>query len=148
MRLKNAYIIKGESVVKDESGNITEIHCTYDEDSLSGSGTEASKRKVKGTLHWVSIKQALKAEVRVYDRLFTDEAPDSYKDTNFKDFLNPDSLNIINAFVEPSLKTAKVLDRFQFQRLGYFCVDKDTSENKLVFNRTVPLRDSWTKMGE
>jgi glutaminyl-tRNA synthetase len=148
VRLKNAYIIKGESVVKDETGNITEIHCTYDENSLSGSGTEASKRKVKGTLHWVSIKHAIKAEVRVYDRLFTDEAPDSYKDTNFKEFLNPESLTIIEAFVEPSLKTANVLDRFQFQRLGYFCVDKDTTNDKLVFNRTVPLRDSWAKMGE
>jgi glutaminyl-tRNA synthetase len=148
VRLKNAYIIKGESVVKDADGNVTEIHCTYDEDSLSGSGTEASKRKVKGTLHWVSIKHAIKAEVRVYDRLFTDEAPDSYKDKDFKEFLNPDSLKIIEAFVEPSLKTAKVLDRFQFQRLGYFCVDKDSTAEKLVFNRTVPLRDSWAKMGE
>ncbi|MBP8791644.1 MAG: glutamine--tRNA ligase/YqeY domain fusion protein [Lutibacter sp.] len=148
VRLKNGYIIKGESVVKDTDGTITEIHCTYDDDSLSGSGTEASKRKVKGTLHWVSIKHALKSEVRVYDRLFTDEAPDSYKDKDFKEFLNPESLQIIEAFVEPSLKTAKNLDRFQFQRLGYFCVDKDSTEEKLVFNRTVPLRDSWAKMGE
>ncbi len=148
VRLKNGYIIKGESVVKDADGNITEIHCTYDEDSLSGSGTEASKRKVKGTLHWVSIKHALKSEVRVYDRLFTDEAPDNYKDKDFKEFLNPESLQIIEAFVEPCLKTAAVLDRFQFQRLGYFCVDKDSTNEKLVFNRTVPLRDSWAKMGE
>ena len=148
VRLKNAYIIKAEGCVKDANGEVTEIHCTYDEDSLSGSGTEASKRKVKGTLHWVSIKHAEKAEVRVYDRLFTDEAPDGHKDKDFKEFINPDSLNIIEAFIEPSLKNSKVLDRFQFQRLGYFCVDKDTSENKLVFNRTVPLRDSWTKMGE
>ena len=148
VRLKNGYIIKGESVVKDTDGTITEIHCTYDDDSLSGSGTEASKRKVKGTLHWVSIKHALKSEVRVYDRLFTDEAPDSYKDKDFKEFLNPESLQIIEAFVEPSLKTAKNLDRFQFQRLGYFCVDKDSTTDKLVFNRTVPLRDSWAKMGE
>ena len=148
VRLKNGYIIKGESVVKDADGTITEIHCTYDDDSLSGSGTEASKRKVKGTLHWVSIKHALKSEVRVYDRLFTDEAPDSYKDKDFKEFLNPESLQIIEAFVEPSLKTAKNLDRFQFQRLGYFCVDKDSTEEKLVFNRTVPLRDSLAKMGE
>jgi glutaminyl-tRNA synthetase len=148
VRLKNAYIIKAESCLKDEEGNITEIYCTYDEDSLSGSGTEASKRKVKGTLHWVSVKHAEKAEVRVYDRLFTHEAPDSQKDKDFKEFLNPDSLQIIEAFVEPSLKTAKVLDRFQFQRLGYFCVDKDTTANQLVFNRTVPLRDSWAKMEE
>jgi glutaminyl-tRNA synthetase len=146
VRLKNAYIIKAESCVKDENGEVTEIHCIYDKDSLSGSGTEASKRKVKGTLHWVSAKHAIKAEVRVYDRLFTDEAPDGHKDKDFKEFLNPDSLTIINAFVEPSLKTAKNLDRFQFQRLGYFCVDKDTTSTKLVFNRTVPLRDSWAKM--
>ncbi|MBK5209429.1 MAG: glutamine--tRNA ligase/YqeY domain fusion protein [Flavobacteriaceae bacterium] len=148
VRLKNAYIIKGESVVKDENGEITEIHCTYDTDSLSGSGTEASQRKVKGTLHWVSIKHALKAEVRVYDRLFTDEAPDSHKDKDFKNFLNPDSLTVLEAFVEPSLKGVKILERFQFQRLGYFCVDKDTTSTHLVFNRTVPLRDSWAKMSD
>lgn len=148
VRLKNAYIIKGESVVKDKNGEITEIRCTYDTDSLSGSGTEASQRKVKGTLHWVSIKHALKAEVRVYDRLFTEEAPDSQKDKDFKDSLNPDSLTVLEAFVEPSLKTANILDRFQFQRLGYFCVDKDTTSTHLVFNRTVPLRDSWAKMSE
>ncbi|WP_456463455.1 glutamine--tRNA ligase/YqeY domain fusion protein [Lutibacter sp.] len=145
VRLKNAYIIKAESCLKDENGEVTEIHCTYDEDSRSGSGSEASKRKVKGTLHWVSIKHAIKAEVRVYDRLFTDEAPDGHKDKDFKEFINPNSLQVIDAFVEPSLKNANILDRFQFQRLGYFCVDKDTSKNKLVFNRTVPLRDSWTK---
>lgn len=145
VRLKNAYIIKAESCIKDENGEVTEIHCTYDDDSLSGSGTEASKRKVKGTLHWVSIKHAEKAEVRVYDRLFTDEAPDSHKDKDFKEFINPDSLTTIEAFVEPSLKSAQVLDRFQFQRLGYFCVDTDSTESNLVFNRTVPLRDSWAK---
>jgi len=148
VRLKNAFIIKAESCLKDENGEIIEIHCTYDTDSLSGSGTEASQRKVKGTLHWVSIKHAIKAEVRVYDRLFTEEAPDSQKDKDFKDFLNPHSLTVLEAFVEPSLKEANILDRFQFQRLGYFCVDKDSVENHLVFNRTVPLRDSWTKMGE
>jgi len=145
VRLKNAYIIKAESCLKNEKGEVTEIHCTYDEDSRSGSGSEASKRKVKGTLHWVSTKHAIKAEVRVYDRLFTDEAPDGHKDKDFKEFINPNSLQVIDAFVEPSLKNANILDRFQFQRLGYFCVDKDTSKNKLVFNRTVPLRDSWAK---
>jgi glutaminyl-tRNA synthetase len=147
VRLKNAYIIKANSVVKDENGEITEIHCTYDEDSKSGSGTEASMRKVKGTIHWVSIRHALKAEVRLYDRLFTDEAPDSHKDVDFKEFINPDSLKIINnAFVEPSLKTAKNGDRFQFQRLGYFNLDNDSTPDDLGFNRTVPLRDSWAKM--
>ncbi|MCK5638706.1 MAG: glutamine--tRNA ligase/YqeY domain fusion protein [Flavobacteriaceae bacterium] len=147
VRLKNAYIIKANSVVKDDNGEITEIHCTYDEDSKSGSGSEASKRKVKGTIHWVSIKHAVNAEVRLYDRLFTDEAPDSHKDKDFKEFINPDSLQIINnAFVEPSLKTAEIGDRFQFQRLGYFNVDLDSTSDGLVFNRIVPLRDSWAKM--
>ena len=147
VRLKNAYIIKANSVVKDENGEIVEIHCTYDEDSKSGSGTEASKRKVKGTIHWVSIDHAIKAEVRLYDRLFTDEAPDSHKEKDFKEFINPDSLKIIkNAYVEPSLKTAKIGDRFQFQRLGYFNIDDDSKGDHLVFNRTVGLRDTWAKM--
>jgi len=148
VRLKNAYIIKGESCVKDEEGNITEIHCTYDPLSKSGSGTEESKRKVKGTLHWVSIKHAVKAEVRVYDRLFSDEAPDSHKDKDFMEFLNPDSLHVINAFVEPALVNSKIGDRFQFQRLGYFNVDNDTTEEKLVFNKIVGLRDTWAKMNK
>lgn len=143
VRLKNAYIIKAESCTKDENGNITEIQCTYDALSKSGSGTEESLRKVKGTLHWVSVNHAIKAEVRAYDRLFLDEAPDAHKDKDFMEFLNPNSLEIIDAFVEPSLQTAKIGDRFQFQRLGYFCVDNDSTPNKLVFNKTVGLRDSW-----
>ncbi len=146
VRLKNAYIIKANAVIKDESGKITEVHCTYDEDSLSGSGTEASKRRVKGTLHWVSIKHAINAEVRVYDRLFLDEAPDSHKDKDFIDFINPNSLTVIkNTFLEPSLKEVKPLDNFQFQRLGYFNVDTDSTKEHLVFNRTVALKDSWAK---
>ena len=147
VRLKSAYIIKANSVLKDEHDEITEIHCTYDPDSKSGSGTEASMRRVKGTIHWVSIQHAVKAEVRLYDRLFTDEAPDSHKDRDFKDFINPDSLKVISdAMVEPSLQSAKALDSFQFQRLGYFNVDPDTTEDLLVFNRTVALRDSWAKI--
>ena len=147
VRLKNAYIIKAESVEKDKDGNITEIHCTYDPLSKSGSGTEESKRRVKGTLHWVSIQHAVNAEVRIYDRLFSDEAPDTHKDKDFKEFINPDSLVIDNnAYVEPSLKEASAGDRFQFQRLGYFNVDDDSTPEKLVFNRIVPLRDSWAKM--
>lgn len=122
--------------MKDSDGNITEIYCTYSEDT---------SKKVKGTLHWVSIKHAIKAEVREYDRLFMDEAPDSYQDKDFMEFLNPESLKIIEAFVEPSLKDAKVGDRFQFQRLGYFNVDKDTSAEQLIFNKTVGLRDTWAK---
>ena len=145
VRLKNAYIIKGESVLKDANGNISEIHCTYEADSLSGTGTEASLRKVKGTLHWVSIKHAIKAEVREYDRLFMDEAPDSYQDKDFMEFINPNSLKIIESFVEPSLLEAKEGDRLQFQRLGYFSVDKDTVSNHLVFNKIVGLRDTWSK---
>jgi glutaminyl-tRNA synthetase len=143
VRLKGAYIIKGESVVKDENGNITEIHCTYDADSKSGSGTEASLRKVKGTLHWVSAEHALEAEVRVYDRLFMVDSPDTNKDKDFMEFVNPDSLKVVNAKVEPSLANAQIEKVFQFQRLGYFAVDRDSSHDKLVFNKTVGLKDSW-----
>jgi glutaminyl-tRNA synthetase len=148
VRLKNAYIIKGESVVKDSEGNITEIHVTYDEDSRSGSGSEASQRKVAGTLHWVSIKHAIEAEVRLYDRLFIDEAPDSHKEKNFLDFMNPNSLQTVKGFVEPSLSTATNGDKFQFQRLGYFNVDKDSTSDKLVFNKTVGLKDVWEEKGK
>ncbi len=147
VRLKNAYIIQANSVIKDDNGEVIEIHCTYDEDSKSGSGTEASMRKVKGTIHWVSTQHALEAEVRLYDRLFNDEAPDAHKDKDFKEFINPDSLTVIEkAYVEPSLATAIEGDSFQFQRLGYFNVDTDSGNEKLVFNRTVALRDSWAKM--
>ena len=137
VRLKNAYIVKAESVVKDVNGNIEEIHCTYSEDT---------SRRVKGTLHWVSIEQAVKAEVREYDRLFSDETPDSHQDKSFMEFINPDSLKTIEAFVEPSLKDAKIGDRFQFQRLGYFNVDDDSTLEHLVFNKTVGLRDTWAKV--
>ncbi|WP_142784508.1 glutamine--tRNA ligase/YqeY domain fusion protein [Changchengzhania lutea] len=136
VRLKNAYIIKGERVLKDANGNITEIHCTYSEDT---------DRRIKGTLHWVSIKHAVNVEVREYDRLFLDEAPDSHEDKSFMEFVNPNSLKVIQAFAEPSLKDAKVGERFQFQRIGYFNVDKDTTEQNLVFNKTVGLRDAWAK---
>ena len=148
VRLKNAYIIKGESVVKDADGNITEIHCTYDVDSKSGSGTEASNRKVKGVIHWVSIAHAKEAEVRIYDRLFTHENPDGNKEVDFKEYINPESLKVITGYVEPSLQSSKELDHFQFQRLGYFCVDRDSSSEKLVFNKTVGLRDTWAKVSE
>jgi len=146
VRLKSAYIIKAESCTKDTEGNITEIQCTYDPMSKSGSGTEESLRKVKGTLHWVSIKHAIEAEVRLYDRLFTDESPDSHKDKDFMEFINPDSLKVITGYLEPSLKDAQVGDRFQFQRLGYFCIDIDSIVDNLVFNRTVGLRDTWAKL--
>ncbi|OAB28470.1 glutaminyl-tRNA synthetase [Flavobacterium fryxellicola] len=148
VRLKNAYIIKGESVIKDAAGNITEIHVTYDEDSQSGSGSEASQRKVSGTLHWVSIQHALEVEVRLYDRLFIDEAPDSHKEKNFLEFMNPSSLQIVNGFVEPSLASVQPGEKFQFQRLGYFNVDSDTHEGKIVFNQTVGLKDAWEEKGK
>ena len=148
VRLKNGYIIKAESCTKDTNGNITEVQCTYDPKSTSGSGTDESLRKVKGTLHWVSIKHAIEAEVRLYDRLFTDESPDTHKDKDFMEFVNTDSLQVISGFLEPSLKDAKIGDQVQFQRIGYFCVDPDSSPEKLVFNKTVGLRDSWAKIAE
>ena len=146
VRLKNGYIIKAESCTKDAEGNITEVQCTYNPKSKSGSGTEESLRRVKGTLHWVSIKHAVEAEIRLYDRLFSDESPDTHKDKDFMEFVNADSLKVITGYVEPSLKGAKAEERFQFQRMGYFCVDPDTTPEKLVFNKTVGLRDSWAKI--
>ena len=136
VRLKNAYIIKADSLEKDQNGNITQVNCTYSEDT---------ERRIKGTLHWVSIKHAVKAEVREYDRLFMDESPDSHENKDFMDFINPNSLKTITAFVEPSLTEAKVGEQFQFQRLGYFNVDNDATKTNLVFNKTVGLRDSWEK---
>ncbi|TVZ08286.1 glutaminyl-tRNA synthetase [Cellulophaga sp. RHA_52] len=146
VRLKGAYIIKAESCTKDTDGNITEIQCTYDTLSKSGSGTEESLRKVKGTLHWVSVQHAIESEIRLYDRLFTDESPDTHKDKDFMEFINPDSLQVIKGFVEPSLKDANIGDRFQFQRMGYFNIDTDSTAENLVFNKTVGLRDSWAKI--
>lgn len=146
VRLKNAYIIKGESCIKDEDGNITEIHATYDPDSRSGSGTEASMRRVKGTLHWVSAAHVLTVQVRLYDRLFTVPSPDTDKEKDFMEFINPDSLETITAYGEPSLKDLPVGETVQFQRLGYFSVDPDSTEERQVFNRTVTLRDTWAKI--
>ncbi len=146
VRLKNAYIIKAESCTKDDNGKITEVQCTYDPLSKSGSGTEESLRKVKGTLHWVSQQHALKAKVRLYDRLFTDPTPDAHKDKDFMDFINPNSLEEITAYVEPSLADATEGARFQFQRMGYFVVDQDSSSDELVFNKTTGLRDTWSKL--
>lgn len=143
VRLKNAYIIKAEKAIKNEEGTVVEVHCTYDEESKSGSGTEASLRKVKGTLHWVSAPHALEAEVRLYDRLFTVEDPSADKTSDFLDFVNPASLQVITAYVEPTLKDANIEDCFQFQRMGYFCIDRDSTADQLVFNRTVTLRDNW-----
>jgi len=146
VRLKGAYIIKCEDYKKNPDGNISEIYCTYDPETKSGSGVS---RKVKGTLHWVSVEHALNAEVRIYDRLFKKEDPDKAEEgSDFKSNINPDSLKIITGKVEPGLNEAKPLDKFQFQRLGYFCVDRDSNKEKLVFNRTVTLRDTWAKMNK
>ncbi|WP_394906580.1 glutamine--tRNA ligase/YqeY domain fusion protein [uncultured Mesonia sp.] len=146
VRLKSAYIIQANEAIKDENGEIVEVHCTYDPKSRSGSGTPESKRKVKGTLHWVSIKHAVPAEIRLYDRLFTDATPDAHKEKDFLEFINPKSLEKITGYVEPALQKAKELEHYQFQRIGYFCVDQDSSENQLIFNKTVGLRDSWAKI--
>ncbi len=143
VRLKSAYIIKCDEVIKDEAGNITEVRCTYIPESKSGSDT--SGISVKGTLHWVSVKHAITAEVRMYDRLFKVEDPSS-EEGDFKDYINPDSLQTITAaYMEPALKTAKFDDRYQFIRKGYFVLDKDSSTSGMVFNRTVGLKDGWKK---
>ena len=143
VRLKSAYIIKAERVDKDENGEITTIYATYDPMSKSGSGTEESLRKVKGTLHFVAAKFALPIEVRMYNRLFTVEQPDAEKETDFLDYVNPDSLEIIHGFGEPAFKDVKIEEPLQFQRLGYFTKDRDSVDQKLVFNQTVTLKDSF-----
>lgn len=145
VRLRYAYFVTCSDVIKDAEGNITEIHCTYD--PLSKGGKSPDGRKVKATLHWVSAKHAIDAEIRLYDRLFNVEDPSNNKEgKDFLDYLNPESLDVIPAAkLEPIIKEAKVGDKFQFERKGYFCVDKDSTENKPVFNRTVTLRDSWAK---
>ncbi|HAO04449.1 MAG: glutamine--tRNA ligase/YqeY domain fusion protein [Chitinophagaceae bacterium] len=142
VRLKSAYIVKCNSFEKDANGNITQLNCTYFPESKSGS--DSSGLQVKGTIHWVSAAHALQAEVRLYDRLFKVEDPSS-EEGDFKDYINPDSLKVVQAFIEPSLKNALPQDRFQFLRKGYFCVDKDATTEKLVFNRTTTLKDTWAK---
>jgi len=142
VRLKYAYIIKCDEVVKDSSGKITELRCTADLDSKSGGPT--ANRKIKGTIHWVSAAHAVDAEVRLYDRLFTVPEPDAEGD--FKTHLNPHSLEVVTAKCEPGLKDAKPDLRYQFERLGYFALDKDSKPgSKPIFNRTITLRDTWAK---
>jgi glutaminyl-tRNA synthetase len=144
VRLRYGYLIKCNEVIKDENGKIVELHCTYDPESKGGKSSDG--RKVKGVVHWVSAKHAVKSEVRLYDRLFTDEEPDGHKDVDFKEFMNPDSLKVLdNCYLEPFVKTAKPFDHFQFERMGYFNMDPDSTPELPVFNRTVPLRDSWAK---
>jgi glutaminyl-tRNA synthetase len=141
VRLKGAYIIQYTDHKTDENGEITEVHCTYYENSRSGQDTSGIKA---GVIHWVSIEQALPAQVHLYDRLFSDQNPTGH-DVDFKEFLNPDSLTTVNAYLEPSLATAEPGTAVQFMRLGYFCVDTDSTKDNLIFNRTVTLRDSWAK---
>jgi glutaminyl-tRNA synthetase len=145
VRLRYAYFITCTGVIKDSNGEITEIHCTYDPASRGGNSPDG--RKVKSTIHWVSATENVEAEVRLYDRLFSDEEPDGHKDIDFKEFMNHDSLQVLpKCFVEPFVKDAKPLDHFQFERLGYFNVDSDSSPEQLVFNRTVQLKDTWAKV--
>jgi len=145
VRFKHAYYIKCESFVKDENGNIVEVHCTYDPSTKGGWSHDG--RKVKGTIHWISAAHAVTCEVRLYDRLFTKENPDDLEEgEDYKVNLNPDSLKVVTAYIEPFIKSAKVGEKFQFDRTGYFCVDPDSTEDKLVFNRTVSLKDSWSKI--
>ncbi len=145
VRLRYAYFITCTDVVKDENGNIIELHCTYDPASRGGNSPDG--RKVKATLHWVSASENVKVEVRLYDRLFNDEDPAGHKDIDFKEFMNPDSLKILSGcYVEKFVENAKALDSFQFERLGYFNIDPDTRTGRLVFNRTAQLRDTWSKL--
>jgi glutaminyl-tRNA synthetase len=147
VRLRYAYYVTCNEVIKDESGEITELHCTYDPETKGGNSSDG--RKVKATLHWVSATENVEAEVRLYDRLFLDEDPLGHKEKDFKEFMNPDSLTILDkCYIEPFVKQAKPLDSFQFERLGYFNVDLDSSDEKLVFNRTAQLRDDWAKFKE
>ena len=144
VRLRYAYFVKCTDVIKDINGEVVEVHCTYDPASRGGNSPDG--RKVQGTIHWVSANDFIETEIRLYDRLFVKENPEETEEgLDFKENLNPESLKIIYAKAEPFLKNSKPLDKFQFERLGYFCVDKDSNKEKLVINRTVALRDSWAK---
>ena len=145
VRLKNAYIIKGEKVIKNVEGNIEEIICTYDPLSKSGSGSEESQRKVKGTLHWVTRSNALPIQVNLYDRLFSVPDPDKNREEDPSMYINPGSLDISNGYIEPSVLNAPLGSKYQFQRLGYFILDSKNDKDQLVFNKTVGLRDAWQK---
>jgi glutaminyl-tRNA synthetase len=146
VRLRNAYFITAKSVIKDEQGNIVEVHCTYDPASRGGNSPDG--RKVKSTIHWVSAPHAIEAEIRIYDKLFTKSDPGNLAEgEDFTDNLNPNSLEtLVDAKLEPSLASAKAEDRYQFERVGYFCVDPDSKPGKLVFNRTLPLKDTWARI--
>ena len=144
VRLRYSYFIKCTEVIKNDLGEIAELHCTYDPETKGGNSPDG--RKVKATLHWVAVSQAVKAEVRLYDRLFTDPDPAGHKDVDLLEFLNPDSLKVLTeCYIEPFVKKAKPLDNFQFERLGYFNIDPDSTVDKIVFNRTVSLKDGAKK---
>ena len=144
VRLRYAYFITCTDVIKNENGEIIELRCAYDPATRGGSAPDG--RRVKATLHWVSAQQAIEAEARLYDSLFTVENPDSDRETDFTAFINPDSLTVVDPiYVEPHLRKARAGDRYQFERLAYFAVDEDSTAEKLVFNRTVTLRDQWRK---
>jgi len=147
VRLRYTYFIKCVNVIKDSNGNITEIHCTYDPDTKDGYAQDG--RKVKGTIHWVSAQHALPAEIRLYDRLFTKENPSEVEEgRDFTDYINPDSLKVVNGYIEPYVQGAQVYTNFQFERLGYFTVDPDSNNDRLIFNRTVTLKDTWAKIAQ
>jgi len=141
VRLKYAYVIKCEEVIKDDAGNVTELRCSVDLESKSGGAT--SSRKVKGTIHWVSAAHAIDAKVRLYDRLFTVPEPDAGRD--FKSFINPHSLEVVTAKCEPAVAEAWSEERYQFERLGYFALDPDSTADRQVWNRTITLKDTWAK---
>ncbi len=145
VRLRYAYFIRCKEVVKNEKGEVIELRCTYDPESKGGQSPDG--RKVKGTLHWVSAAHAFEAEVRLYDRLFVSEDPYGYENGgDFRSNINPGSLKIVNGFIEPYIKGTKIGASMQFERLGYFCIDPDSNEGRLVVNRTVTLRDTWAKI--
>ena len=147
VRLRYSYLIKCEEVVKDDEGNVVELRCTYD--PQSGQGSSSDGRRVKGVIHWVSAEDAVETEVRLYGNLFSKEDPNDVEEgKTFLDYLNPESLIVQKAYIEPSLKDAKIGENYQFERVGYFCLDTDSTEDKLVFNRTVTLKDSWAKINK
>ena len=144
VRLRYSYFIRCTEIIKNSNDEIIELHCTYDPETRGGNSPDG--RKVKATLHWVALAQAVKAEVRLYDRLFTDADPGGHKDKDLLEFLNPDSLKVLKeCYIEPFVKDAKVLDSFQFERLGYFNIDPDSTSEQLVFNRIVSLKDGCKK---
>jgi glutaminyl-tRNA synthetase len=144
VRLRYAYFITCVEAVKDETGEVIELRCTYDTETKGGDAPDG--RKVKATLHWVSAEHAVKAEARLYDRLFNVGNPCEDKELDYKSHINPESLKVLSCYVEPSLNEAKPGNRYQFERLGYFCVDNDSTKDKPIFNRTVTLRDAWARM--